>query len=233
MLIGVTERTISISLDDDREPVTGIATVPDQPDAAFLFAHGAGAGIHHEFMAGLTTAMAGQHIAVLRYNFPYMEDGRRAPDRQPLLLKTVRAAVEASMATFGELPLFAGGKSMGGRMTSLAHSKQSLPGVRGLIFLGFPLHAAGRPGVERAAHLASVLTPQLFVQGSRDRLADIDLIRDLVNRQLKDRAALIEVDSGDHSFKVPRRVGLTRDEVLSTVVPRIKDWMVHVLGTKT
>ncbi len=185
----------------------------------------------HEFMSDVSLAFAREGVATLRFNFPYMEVGRRAPDRRPILLDTVRTAVVQARTLFGDIPVFAGGKSMGGRMTSLAQSESPMPGVRGLVFLGFPLHAAGRPGSERAAHLLKVDVPLLFVQGTRDRLADIDLMRTLVDETLHGDRTLIEIDSGDHSLRVPKRTGRTTDEVLADVATRAAAWIASRVET--
>ena len=211
-----------------RDPVSAILTVPETVVAGCVLGHGAGAGMQHEFMGLVTKALASRGVSVLRYNFPYMQAGRRAPDRQAVLLQTVRAAVAEARGQMGDVPLFAGGKSMGGRMTSIAQSKEPLPDINGLVFLGFPLHAAGRPGVDRAAHLDDVDVPLLFVQGSRDRLADIELIRSLVEGRLRDRAELAEIQQGDHSLRVPKRVGRTQAEILDEAAEAIFDWMSEI-----
>jgi predicted alpha/beta-hydrolase family hydrolase len=176
-----------------------------------LLAHGAGAGMRHPFLEGLAAALAAQAIATLRYQFPYVEAGSRRPDPRPLLLATVRAAVAAAGERAPDLPLLAGGKSMGGRMTSLAASEAPLAAVRGLVFVGLPLHPAGRPGRERADHLASVALPMLFLQGTRDALADLSLLRPVCSA-LGARAGLAVVDGADHGFRVTKaRGGAARD----------------------
>ena len=183
------------------------------PGARWLLvlAHGAGAGMRHPFLEGLAAALAAQAIATLRYQFPYVEAGSRRPDPRPLLLATVRAAVAAAAERAPDLPLLAGGKSMGGRMTSLAASEAPLATVRGLVFVGFPLHPAGRPGCERGDHLASVALPMLFLQGTRDALADLSLLRPVCGA-LGARASLVVVDGADHGFHVTKaRGGAARD----------------------
>ena len=157
--------------------VSALLCCPDDARWLLVFAHGAGAGMRHRFMQDMSACLAAAGIATLRFQFPYMEVGGRRPDARPVLLATVRAAVDAARAAAPELPLLAGGKSMGGRMTSLAAAEAPLPGVRGLVFFGFPLHPAGRPATERAAHLQRVHLPMLFLQGERDKLADLDLLR--------------------------------------------------------
>jgi predicted alpha/beta-hydrolase family hydrolase len=186
------------------------------PDARWLlvFAHGAGAGMGHRFMAAISAALAGVGVATFRYQFPYMEAGGRRPDLRPVLLASVRAAVAAGREAAPDLPLLAGGKSMGGRMTSLAAAEAPLAGVRGLVFFGFPLHPAGRPSAERGAHLAEVGVPMLFLQGERDQLADLDLLRPLCAR-LGERARLHVVPTADHSFHVLKRAGRSDAEVIA------------------
>jgi predicted alpha/beta-hydrolase family hydrolase len=182
------------------------------PGARWLLvlAHGAGAGMRHPFLEGLASALAARAIATLRYQFPYVEAGGRRPDPRPLLLATVRAAVAAGVERAPDLPLLAGGKSMGGRMTSLAAAAAPLVPARGLVLVGFPLHPTGRPGGERGEHLASVALPMLFLQGTRDALADLALLRPLCGA-LGTRAALTVIEGADHGFRVPKRGGGARD----------------------
>jgi predicted alpha/beta-hydrolase family hydrolase len=195
-------------------------------DARWLLvlAHGAGAGMRHPFLEDLSELLARLGVATFRYQFPYTEQGRRSPSPRPILLATVRAAVAAAADLAPDLPLAAGGKSMGGRMTSLAAAEAPLPGMRGIVFLGFPLHAAGRPGAERAEHLEKVEAPMLFVQGTRDELADLALLRPVCER-LGRRAALHVVEGGDHSFRVPKRSGRSDAEALAEVAGAVADWL--------
>jgi uncharacterized protein len=195
------------------------------PDARYLytFGHGAGAGMRHRFMAAASAQLAKRGIASLRYQFPYMEAGKGRPDSRSTLLATVRAAVGAAAETAPDLPLLAGGKSMGGRMTSLAAAEAPLPGVRGLVFFGFPLHPAERPSTERADHLDKVRLPMLFLQGDRDKLADLLLLRPVCAR-LGDLAQLHVVPDADHSFHVPKRSGRTDDEVLAELASIVAQW---------
>ncbi len=179
-----------------------------------VFAHGAGAGMRHRFMAAMSARLADVGIATFRYQFPYLEAGGRRPDMRATLLATVRAAIAAGQAAAPDLPLLAGGKSMGGRMTSLAAAEAPLAGVRGLVFFGFPLHAAGRPSVERGAHLAEVGVPMLFLQGERDQLADLELLQPIC-AHLGERARLHVVPTADHSFHVLKRSGRTDDQVIA------------------
>lgn len=195
----------------------------------YVLAHGAGAGMHHEFLEAISTRLAERKIATLRYQFPYMEAGRKRPDHARVLQATIRAAIDAARDAV-DLPLIAGGKSMGGRMTSLAMAEAPHPAVQGLAFLGFPLHAAGKPGSERGEHLHRVDMPMLFLQGTRDALADIDLMRSLCT-SLGRRATLHVVDGGDHSFKVLKRSGRDREEVLDELADTLAAWGERVLVT--
>ncbi len=202
---------------------------PPEARVGFVLAHGAGAGMRHAFLDTLAQALAAASFATFRYQFPYMEQGRRAPDPPHLLQATVRSAVQTAQRHFAGLPLVAGGKSLGGRMTSNAVADAPLAGVHGLIFVGFPLHAAGRPGDGRAAHLESVGVPMLFLQGTRDALARLDLI-ERVCRRLGNRATLHVVEGGDHSFKVLKRSGRTEEEVVDELVEAMGRWASTALG---
>jgi predicted alpha/beta-hydrolase family hydrolase len=179
--------------------------------------------MRHRFMEAIAEALAARGIATFRYQFAYMERRAGRPDPQPVLLATVRSAVAAARDLAPDLPLIAGGKSMGGRMTSLAAAAEALPGVRGLVFFGFPLHPAGSPGTERAAHLERVAAPMLFLQGTRDKLAELDLLRPIVER-LGARATLHVIEGADHSFEVPKRSGREAGEVLDELAGTVADW---------
>jgi uncharacterized protein len=189
---------------DDANTVSGLLLAPSQARACYVLAHGAGAGMFHPFMEAVARELAQRGIATLRYQFPYMEQGGKRPDPPKLAHATVRAAVGQAGQLMPTLPLVAGGKSFGGRMTSQTQAASALPGVRGLVFLGFPLHPAGRPSEERAVHLFHVEVPMLFLQGTRDRLADLGLLERLMER-LGTRASLRLVQDADHSFRVPAR----------------------------
>jgi predicted alpha/beta-hydrolase family hydrolase len=205
----MTPRPVKITVDETRR-VSGLLQVPRNARACYVLAHGAGAGMTHPFMAAIADGLPERGVATLRYQFPYMEQGGKRPDAPKLAQATVRAAVAEASRLVPKLPLIAGGKSFGGRMTSQAQADSPLPGVRGLAFLGFPLHAAGRPSEERAAHLFEVKIPMLFLQGTRDALADIALMRKLVAK-LGKRATLVTIADGDHSFHVPARTGSDED----------------------
>lgn len=187
-----------------------------------MLAHGAGAGMHHAFMEALAVALAERDLATLRYEFAYMAEGRRRPDRPDVAVARVREAVAFAAEEAPDLPRFAGGKSFGGRMTSEAAARAPLD-VRGLVFVGFPLHAAGRPGTERARHLEGVSHPMLFLQGTRDRLADLDLLRPVLT-DLGARATLHVEEGADHGFHVLKRSGRTDEEVLASMAAAIDRW---------
>jgi len=203
--------------------VSGLLNKPVEATALLVLAHGAGAGMRHRFMEAVAIKLAARNIATFRYQFPYMEKRTKRPDSEAVLTDTVRAALAAAKKVAGELPLFAGGKSMGGRMTSLAAAKEPLDGVRGFIYFGFPLHAAGRPGADRGDHLAVIEAPMLFLQGSRDALADLKLLRPLCKR-LK-RAELFVIQGGDHSFHMLKSARRSDDEVLDEITNKAADWM--------
>ncbi|MEO6361994.1 MAG: alpha/beta family hydrolase [Caldimonas sp.] len=207
---------LSLSIDADQR-VSALATVPDRPRAVFVFAHGAGAGMAHAFMAGVAAGLAGRGIATLRYQFAYMERGSKRPDPPRLAHAAVRAAVAEAVQRWPGLPLVAGGKSFGGRMTSQAQAEAPMHGVAALAFIGFPLHPAGKPATDRADHLARVHVPMLFVQGTRDELAGLDLLRPVVAR-LGKRARLHLVDDADHAFHVRARSGRNDAAALAELI---------------
>jgi uncharacterized protein len=203
--------------------VSAILTHPLRPSACFVFAHGAGAGMIHSYMEAAAAGLAARDVATLRYQFPYMEKGSKRPDPPAVAHATVRAAVQVAARALPGVPLIAGGKSFGGRMTSQAQAKQPLAGVRGLAFLGFPLHAAGKPSVDRAAHLSDIHIPMLFLQGTRDKLAELDLLEPVI-ADLGARATLHLVDGADHSFHVPARSGRKDDDVMHEVLDAFVAW---------
>ncbi len=205
--------------------VSALFLRPVKATALLLFAHGAGTDMRHGFLEDLSLALADQGIATFRYNFPYKEKpgGGRGPNSKEVLTATVRAAAAAAQAA-PDLPLFAGGKSMGGRMTSLAASVQPLPKVKGLIFFGFPLHPVDKPGTERARHLSDVNVPMLFLQGPRDKLATPDLLEPII-KELGRRATLHSVAGADHGFKVLKSSGRTEKEVIAELAEAAANWM--------
>jgi predicted alpha/beta-hydrolase family hydrolase len=214
---------------DDGATLSARLLRPAQPAAAFVFAHGAGAGMDHPFMARLTDELAAQAIATLRFQFPYMEHGSRRPDPPAVAQGAVRAAVASASAQLPGVALFAGGKSFGGRMTSQAQAARPLAGVRGLVFVGFPLHPANRPSTQRADHLAAVRLPMLFLQGPRDALADLDLVSAVV-AELGPRATLRTFDDADHAFHVRVRSGSNDAQVLHELASTAAAWMTAVAG---
>lgn len=203
--------------------VSAILLYPENARWLYVFGHGAGAGMRHRFMQAASDTLGAHGIATFRYQFPYVERGSRRIDPQPILLATVRSAVEAAQAAAPDLPLLAGGKSMGGRMTSLASAAEPFAGVRGFVFFGFPLHPAGAPAVTRAEHLERVMTPMLFLQGTRDKLADLDLLRPIVDK-LGPRGTIHVVDGADHSFEVPKRSGRNLPDVLDELARTMAFW---------
>lgn len=219
-----TVRSITVHVSDEIGEVTALINRPRGAHALYVFAHGAGAGMGHGFMEAMAGRLADRGIATLRYNFPYMEAGRKRPDHRTRLLPTVRAVVKAAPRAVRGLPIYAGGKSMGGRMTSQAQAEAALPRVEGLIFVGFPLHPPDKLGVERAEHLDAVDIPMLFLQGTRDKLAEMRRMR-RVCRRLGEAATLHVVDGADHGFGVLVRSGRTGDEVLDELASTIRDWI--------
>ncbi|HUB44472.1 MAG TPA: alpha/beta family hydrolase [Acetobacteraceae bacterium] len=208
-------------------PVSALLLAPSPPRAVFVLAHGAGAGMSHPFMTAVAEQLAERGVATLRFQFPYMEHGSWRPDPPAVAQATVRVAVAEAARRLPGLPLFAGGKSFGGRMTSQAQADAALPGVKGLVFLGFPLHPAKRPSIDRAKHLANIAIPMLFLQGTRDALAEPDLIARVVT-SLGNRATLISIPDADHSFHVPARTGRTDAQVLADMCDAIAGWMAAV-----
>jgi predicted alpha/beta-hydrolase family hydrolase len=199
--------------------------VPEQPASAlFVFAHGAGAGMRHPFMVQLSVALAQRGIATLRFQFPYMQAQSKRPDPPAVAQATIRAAVTQAAQRLPGVPLFAGGKSYGGRMTSAAQAIEPLPGVKGIVFVGFPLHSPKEPAKDRATHLAQVQVPMLFLQGTRDELAQLPLITE-VTQELGARATLHVVEGGDHSFEVLVRSGRTEEEVRAELADTIAQWL--------
>jgi uncharacterized protein len=214
---------------DDTHSVSGLLQRPEHAFACFVLAHGAGAGMTHRFMVAVANGLAAREVATLRYQFPYMAAGSKRPDRPALAHATVRAAVAAAARLAPGLPLFAGGKSFGARMTSQTQAATALPNVGGLIFLGFPLHPANKPSDERARHLTDVHIPMLFVQGTRDALADTRLLLPIVEA-LGTRAKLKLADQADHSFHVPARSGQTDGKVLDEALDGAAAWIRGVLA---
>ncbi len=217
------ETAVSIHVGDRVGSVSGLLLRPREAWALYVMGHGAGAGMRHRFMEQAARALAERGIATLRYQFPYMESASRRPDPPAVLEATVRAAARVARETAPELRLIAGGKSMGGRMASNAMAREPLEGVSGLVFLGFPLHPPKQPATTRGEHLDRVESPMLFLQGTRDDLADLELITAVCAR-LGPRATLHVVEGADHSFAVLKRSGRTGEEVMLELVTSIAGW---------
>jgi len=222
------EAQATIHVSDAAGDVSALVAKPKDAWAGYVLAHGAGAGMRHSFLEEIASLLFDAGVATLRYQFPYMEHRKGRPDSPARLEQTVEAAVRVANDEFEGKPLFAGGKSMGGRMTSQAASRVVLPGVRGLVFLGFPLHPPKRPATTRAAHLSMVTVPMLFIQGTRDDLASMELMRE-VCAPLGKLATLHMVDDGDHSFKVLKRTGRTPEQVMGEIRDAITAWMRRVI----
>jgi predicted alpha/beta-hydrolase family hydrolase len=221
-------KSVTIEIDETLR-VSGLLQAPKDARACYVLAHGAGAGMTHAFMAAVAVELAGRGVATLRYQFPYMERGSRRPDPPKLAHATVRAAVGEAARLMPSIPLFAGGKSFGGRMTSQAQAASPLPSVRGLVFLGFPLHPAGRPSQERGEHLFHIEIPMLFLQGTRDQLALLDQIEPLCET-LGKRATLALFADADHSFHVPARTGRKDAQVRAEMLNRLRDWIDNIIA---
>src|SRR5438874_967364 len=219
----VSSDPVAITVADGEATVSGLLLRPPGASQLYVLAHGAGAGMRHPFLETIARALAERDVATLRYQFPYMERRASRPDPPAVAAAAVRAAVAEAARLAPGLLLVAGGKSFGGRMTSTAQAEEPLPGVRGLVFLGFPLHPPGRPGDARAEHLARVQIPMLFLQGTRDDFADLKLLTPLVQR-LGARATLHLVEGGDHSFHVLKRSGRTDADVLEELAAAVEEW---------
>jgi predicted alpha/beta-hydrolase family hydrolase len=219
---------LAIAVGDGAGQVSGLLARPDDAQALYVLAHGAGAGMRHPFLERMAERLGDHAIATLRYQFPYMERRARRPDTPVVAERTVRAAVREAARAAPGLPLVAGGKSFGGRMTSATQANEPLAGVRGLVFLGFPLHPPGRPGTARAEHLFRIQAPMLFLQGTRDEFADLELLRPVIER-LGERATLALVEGGDHSFHVLKRTGRTDAAVFDELVGTIARWVSGVI----
>ncbi len=224
----VSPRQLKIEV-DGANAVSALLLRPPSARACFVFAHGAGAGMTHASMEQVARGLCDRGIATLRYQFPYMEKGSRRPDAPPLAHATVRAAVDEAARCCPDLALVVGGKSFGGRMTSQAQAIAPLPGVRGLAFLGFPLHPAGKPSETRATHLGDIDIPMLFIQGTRDALAELSLLEPVVER-LGKRATLHRVAEADHSFHVLARSGRNDREAMSEVLETLAAWIGGIAG---
>lgn len=216
-------KPVTITL-PDAQRVSGLLQLPPHPRAGYVLAHGAGAGMAHPFLAAMAEGLAERGIASLRFQFPYMERGSRRPDAPKVAHAAVRAAVDEAVRRMPQVPLFAGGKSFGGRMTSQAQAETPLPYVRGLVFLGFPLHPAKKPATTRAQHLSEIEIPMLFLQGTRDELANLSLLEPLC-QTFGERATLKPIASADHAFHVLVRSGRTDAAVRIELLDTMAAWM--------
>jgi predicted alpha/beta-hydrolase family hydrolase len=221
--------SLRFHVSDKAGEVSALLRKPPNAQCLYVLAHGAGAGMQHRFMQAITDELTQRGIATFRYQFPYMEAGRRRPDHHTTLTQTVQAAIEKAAEHADNLPIFAGGKSMGGRMTSRLLAQQPIGVVRGLVFLGFPLHPPGKPGVERGDHLEDVKLPMLFLQGTRDKLAELELLKPVCSR-ISDTTLHI-VEGADHGFDVLKRSGRTGEEVLGELASTIREWCFRVKDT--
>lgn len=219
--MSVKERTLKLP---DGASVSALWQKPKGAKAVLVLAHGAGAGMTHKHMAATADGLEERGIATLRYNFPYMEKGSKRPDNPPVAHAAIRAAVADAAKLAGDLPLFAGGRSFGARMTSQAQALAPLPKVAGLVFFAFPLHPPGKPGIERAEHLSSVKIPMLFLQGTKDEFADLALLKSVTSK-LGKRAKLHLAEHADHSFHAPAKSGRKDPEVLAEILDAAHDWM--------
>jgi predicted alpha/beta-hydrolase family hydrolase len=221
----ITQRPVSLTIPlPSGGSVSGRLQTPASVEACYVFAHGAGAGMDHAFMAQISEGLSERGIASLRFNFPFMEQGSKRPDSPALAHAAIRAAVAEAARHMPGVPLFAGGKSYGGRMSTQAQAAEPLPGVKGMVLVGFPLHPAGKPSTERAAHLNDVKLPMLFLQGTRDALADLDLITQ-TTAKLGKKASLHIVDGADHAFHVLVRSGRTDAQVRDELLDTMSAWM--------
>lgn len=218
---------VAFAVDDERK-VSGLLVMPKEARALYVLAHGAGAGMAHPFLATMATLLADRGIATLRYQFPYMEKGSRRPDPPKIAEATVRAAVAEGARLAPSLPLFAGGKSFGGRMSSQAEA-HGATGVKGLAFLGFPLHPPGAPADIRGEHLADVKVPMLFLQGTKDEFAGLSLLKPLVKR-LGRRATLHLIGDANHSFRVPAKTGRKEADVIAELADSLASWTDSLAG---
>jgi predicted alpha/beta-hydrolase family hydrolase len=231
MSLSVEQLNLKIPTADSKK-ISGLLVRPEDARWLLVLAHGAGAGMRHPFLEKLAGELAAVHVATLRYQFPYMEQGHHSPDPPAVLTSAVRSALSMSRKIAPEVPLLAGGKSMGGRMTSLAAAEQpaDFGDVKGLVFFGFPLYPPGRPSTKRAEHLSRVKMPMLFLQGTRDQFADLKLLRP-VCKQFRE-ARLHEIDTADHSFHVLKRSGRTDQDVLREIAQTVAAWAEEISGKR-
>lgn len=223
-MANLSKKLIKIKVSDKIGNVSALLYTPAKAESLMIFAHGAGAGIKNKFMESVSLTLADMGIATLRFNFPYMENGKKVPDTKPVCIATIAAALEKAGKLAPKLPLFAGGKSFGGRMTSTAASEGVLSNLQGIIFFGFPLHAPGKTSSERAEHLFKVKEPMFFLQGTRDALASMELMKPLC-KKLGKKAELFIIEGADHSFHCPKEYGMKDSDVIDLICKEVKRWM--------
>lgn len=219
------EEKLRIEIPEFETSVSGILMQPKNASHLLVLAHGAGAGMEHPFMNLLAAALSDEEIATLRFNFMYMEKGNKAPDRPKKAFAAIKAAVDKAESLQLGLPILIGGKSFGGRMSSLLMAENALEGVTGLVYFGFPLHAPGRVGIERAAHLSTIQLPMLFLQGTRDPMAQIPLISEVC--EPIENATIQIVEGGNHSFQVLKKSGKTNEEVIVELASTVRSWLTN------
>lgn len=221
------KKSLRISISETIGDVSALFYSPDKTKYVLVFAHGAGVGMNNKYMEQVSLSLAELGIATLRFNFPYMEKGKKVPDPAKVSCAAVSAAVTKASELCPKIPLFAGGKSYGGRMTSTAASEGMLPNINGIVFFGFPLHAPGKPSNDRAEHLYKVSVPVLFLQGTRDALASLDLLKPVI-KKIGKKAELFIIEGADHSFHVPKDNKLKDSEVIEVICEEIKKWFVSI-----
>ncbi len=227
----LTKKSLSINVSKSIGDVSALLYRPAETQFILVFAHGAGAGIYNKFMEQVSLSLAELGVATLRFNFPYMEKGKKVPDTKPVCIATIAVAVEKAAKLCRDIPVYAGGKSFGGRMTSTAASEGGLPEVKGIVFFGFPLHAPGKPSNDRAAHLYTVSIPMLFLQGTRDALASLDLLKPVI-KKIGSKAELFIIEGADHSFHMPKDNKMKDNDVIKLICKEVKDWFVSVINVK-
>jgi len=232
MTAELTKKSLRIKISETSGEVSALFYSPQKPKYVMAFAHGAGAGMNNKFMESASVSLASHGIATLRFNFPYMENGKKIPDNKKVCAADISAAVEKAAKLCPKLPVFAAGKSFGGRMSSTAASEDMIPDINGIIFFGFPLHAPGKPSNDRAEHLYKVKAPMLFLQGSRDALATLDLLKP-VCKKLGKLAELFVIEGADHSFHLTKDYKLKDSEALDMMCKEVKKWMDSISSKKS
>ncbi|MEP0985008.1 alpha/beta family hydrolase [Ekhidna sp.] len=219
---------MELFLNDKLGKITFEIDQVSEPEAVLIIAHGAGAGMHHPFMSNLAVRIVNEGISTIRFNFPYMEQGRKSPGSPKANIETWSMVLNHVAGIYPSLPLFLSGKSYGGRMASHLIAENSIEEVKGIIYYGFPLHAPGRDSTDRASHLTHITVPQMFIQGTKDKLANLELMKE-VTSSLKD-AQLEIIEEGDHSFNVPKRSGKTKDEILDLLAIKSATWIKNLVS---